>query len=112
MNSVSPLRGTPLSAREVEVLRLVADGLTDAEIGQRLSIAEDTVGSHMHRIRARLGESTRGGVVRAAFEQEWLRLPDEVILRQAHAAWERVRQRRVEQMRAELAQQAARRGAA
>lgn len=112
MNTPSPLLGTPLSAREQQVLQLVADGLTDAEIGRRLCISEDTVGSHMYRVRARLGESTRGGVVRAGFEAGWLRLPDEVILRQAGPAFERVRQARVERMRAELRQQAMRRGAA
>lgn len=83
MSTALPAVGSPLSPREVQVLRLVAAGHANARIARELGIAEDTVRSHMHRIRARLGESTRGGLVRAGFEGGWLRLPDEVVLAQA-----------------------------
>jgi DNA-binding CsgD family transcriptional regulator len=99
----SPLFGTRLTPRELEVLRLVALGLKDGEIGQRLWIVEDTVGSHLRRIRARLGESARAGVVRAAFEAGYLRLPDEVVLRQAEAILQRDRLAKV---RADVERQA------
>ncbi len=50
----------PLSRREVEILRLVADGLTNREIGQRLFITEGTVKNHMHNALRKLHVSTRG----------------------------------------------------
>ncbi|GIH01989.1 DNA-binding response regulator [Rhizocola hellebori] len=45
----------PLSAREVDVLRLVAQGLTNREIGQRLHLSEGTVKNHLSRLLERLG---------------------------------------------------------
>jgi DNA-binding CsgD family transcriptional regulator len=42
-----PLRTARLSVREVEVVRLVADGLTDKEIGERLFISPRTAGRHV-----------------------------------------------------------------
>lgn len=55
-----PHSGTPeLSARELEVLRLVADGLSNKEIGARLSITEGTVKNHVHNALAKLGMDNR-----------------------------------------------------
>lgn len=105
----SPLFGTRLSPRELEVLRLLAVGLSDAEIGRRLWIVEDTVGSHLRRIRAKFGVSPRAAVVRVAFELGYLRLPDEVVLRQADAI---LRRDRLAKVRADVAGQQARERAA
>ena len=44
----------PLSPREVEILQLVADGLSDREIGERLFLALDTVKGHNRRIFEKL----------------------------------------------------------
>lgn len=49
----------PLTPREVEVLRLVRDGLTDAQIARRLAISEETVGKHLQHIYARSGAQSR-----------------------------------------------------
>jgi pimeloyl-ACP methyl ester carboxylesterase/DNA-binding CsgD family transcriptional regulator len=49
----------PLSARERVVAELVAEGLTNAEIGERLGIGGRTVESHLERIRAKLGLVSR-----------------------------------------------------
>ena len=49
----------PLSRVELDLLRLVADGLTNREIGQRLYVSHRTVSSHLHRIFPKLGVASR-----------------------------------------------------
>ena len=48
-----------LSFREMEILRLVAEGLTNKEIGTRLSITEGTVKNHVHNALQKLGMDNR-----------------------------------------------------
>jgi two-component system, NarL family, response regulator LiaR len=48
-----------LTEREGEVMRLLARGLTNKEIGRDLSISEDTVKTHVSRILAKLGVRSR-----------------------------------------------------
>jgi HD-GYP domain-containing protein (c-di-GMP phosphodiesterase class II) len=48
-----------LTPREVEVLQLVARGLSNKEIGERLVISPKTVGNHIEHIYAKIGVSTR-----------------------------------------------------
>jgi len=50
---------TGLSARELEVLRLIAEGLTNSEIATRLVISEHTVHRHVTNILRKLGVSSR-----------------------------------------------------
>jgi DNA-binding CsgD family transcriptional regulator len=59
---------TPLSARELEVLRLVAEGLSDAEIAARLYLSRRTVNSHLTSIYGKLGVASRTQALRAAAE--------------------------------------------
>ncbi|MFC7760280.1 response regulator transcription factor [Catellatospora bangladeshensis] len=47
--------GVPLSARETDILRLVAQGMTNREIGRRLHLSEGTVKNHLSRLLERLG---------------------------------------------------------
>ena len=53
----------PLTARQVEVLRLVAEGLSDRDIADRLVLSEHTVHRHVANIYARLGCSSRAAAV-------------------------------------------------
>lgn len=55
-----------LTAREVEVLRLVADGLSSAEIGRRLWVTEQTVKFHLSNIYRKLGVANRTEAARWA----------------------------------------------
>jgi DNA-binding CsgD family transcriptional regulator len=53
-----------LSARELEVAELVADGLTNAEIGAKLHISPATVGRHLSNIYERLGIHSRAALTK------------------------------------------------
>ena len=57
-----------LSAREVDVLKLVAEGLTNAQIGQKLFISTRTVNRHLNSIYKKLGVNSRSEVTRFAIE--------------------------------------------
>ncbi|WP_353814705.1 ATP-binding protein [Agromyces sp. SYSU T00266] len=55
-----------LTDRQVDVLRLLADGLTNAEIAERLVVSVRTVDSHVAAVLAKLGVSSRRDAVREA----------------------------------------------
>ena len=55
----APSPPRPLSPREVQVLALLAHGLFDAEIGDRLGTEPDTVRNQVHSAMAKLGARTR-----------------------------------------------------
>ena len=57
-----------LSPREVDVLRLVARGMTDAEVAEALSISPRTVGRHLSSIYSKLGVGSRTAATAFAFE--------------------------------------------
>ena len=57
-----------LTEREVEVLRLIALGYTNAEIGEQLYLCVRTVESHRAHIQQKLGLSTRAELVRYALD--------------------------------------------
>ena len=57
----------PLTARELEVLRLLSDGMTNKEIASRLGITEHTIKFHVNAILGKLSAETRTeAVVHAA----------------------------------------------
>ena len=62
--------GHGLSARELEVLRLVAAGRTNREIASTLVISEHTVARHLQNIFAKLGLSSRTAATAFAFEHD------------------------------------------
>ena len=64
----SPSHQTDLTARELEVLRLVARGLTDAEVADELFISPRTVGTHLTSIYSKLNVRSRTEATRFAVE--------------------------------------------
>jgi DNA-binding NarL/FixJ family response regulator len=64
-----------LTAREVEVLGLVARGLSNADIGRELFIGEATVKTHLIRAFAKLGVADRTAAVTAAYASGFIDLP-------------------------------------
>ena len=61
-----------LTRRETEVLRLVAEGLTDAQIAQKLVLSSGTVSWYVRSICSKLSVSSRTAATRAAIEQNLL----------------------------------------
>jgi DNA-binding CsgD family transcriptional regulator len=59
----------PLSGREKEVLFLVAEGLTDAQIAEKLVLSVRTVNAHLQAIFNKLGVNTRLAAARFALEE-------------------------------------------
>ena len=55
-----------LTYREIEVLQLVADGLTNAEIAAKLFVSDKTVEHHVSRILVKLGVASRREAARTA----------------------------------------------
>ncbi|HMD23473.1 MAG TPA: response regulator transcription factor, partial [Streptosporangiaceae bacterium] len=60
--TAAPAGGSPLSPRELEVARLVAQGLTNKQIGQTLYVSERTAENHVQHILAKLGLRNRSQV--------------------------------------------------
>jgi DNA-binding NarL/FixJ family response regulator len=65
----SRIPGSELTTRELEVLRLLAKGLSNREVGQQLGISENTVRIHVSRILDKLGAADRTQAVLLALER-------------------------------------------
>jgi LuxR family maltose regulon positive regulatory protein len=66
------LKRAGLTAREMDVLSLVADGLTNRQIAERLVVSEHTVHRHLANIYAKLGVSSRAAAVALVTQRELL----------------------------------------
>jgi len=64
-----------LTPREAEVLTLIADGLSNAEIAERLVVSPATVKTHVNRIFMKTGVRDRAQAVRYAFAHGLARPP-------------------------------------
>ncbi len=67
-----------LSPREIQVLKLVAKGTNNREIGYQLGIRERTVQTHVARILDKLGVNSRTAAVLHALKEGWLS-PDDLM---------------------------------
>jgi len=67
--TASQLPAPDLSAREIEVLSLIVEGLANKEIAYRLNIAEHTVKNHVKNILAKLGVADRTQAATAAIQR-------------------------------------------
>jgi DNA-binding NarL/FixJ family response regulator len=66
----------PLTPRELDILRLVAAGLRNREVGELLEVSEQTVKNHLSSILHKLGVPNRTHAVTFAVRQGWLTLDD------------------------------------
>jgi DNA-binding NarL/FixJ family response regulator len=57
------------TAREIEVLQLISDGLVNREIGTRLFLSEETVKSHVRHLLAKLQARSRAHAVAVGFRR-------------------------------------------
>jgi ATP/maltotriose-dependent transcriptional regulator MalT len=70
LGSAATLRPRGLTAREVEVLRLVASGKTNREVAGEMFLSEHTVSRHLQNIFAKLDVSTRAAATAFAYQHE------------------------------------------
>jgi len=65
----------PLTERQLEILKLVAQGATNKEIGRALDISEHTVRKHLQNIFEKLNVSSRTEATTRALQEGWITLP-------------------------------------
>lgn len=61
-----------LSEREIEVITLIAEGLTNIEISEKLFLSKHTVNTHRKNIMAKLGIKNTAGIVMFAVKQKYI----------------------------------------
>jgi ATP/maltotriose-dependent transcriptional regulator MalT len=79
----NPAEVDGLSGRELEVLLMVARGMSNHQIAVSLHLSEATIKRHLANIYPRIGVSSRGEAVRKALSKEWISTSD-IISGQVH----------------------------
>jgi branched-chain amino acid transport system substrate-binding protein len=64
-----------LTPRELDVLTLLACGLTNRQIGSRLAASARTISTHVEHVLGKLGQTSRAGAAAVAVDRGYLRLP-------------------------------------
>jgi DNA-binding NarL/FixJ family response regulator len=72
----NPAAADGISGRELEVLLMVARGMSNQQIAISLHLSEATIKRHLANIYPRIGVSSRGEAVRMALSKEWIRPRD------------------------------------
>ena len=67
LDGIDPL-GISLSAREIEIIELVAEGLTNQEIADRLTISKRTVDNHVSNVFTKTGSKNRVALLNWAMD--------------------------------------------
>jgi DNA-binding NarL/FixJ family response regulator len=73
---VTPAVASRLTARETEVLRLLAEGCEPAEIAKQLFISRRTVDTHLENVMRKLGVRSRAQAVALAYREELVKTSD------------------------------------
>jgi DNA-binding NarL/FixJ family response regulator len=68
----NPVEADGLSERELEVLLMVARGMSNHQIAVSLHLSEATIKRHLANIYPRIGVSSRGEAVRKALSKKWI----------------------------------------
>lgn len=76
LSEVSGVRAPALTDRELEVLRGLATGATNAQIAVHLAISEHTVRNHVHSVTRKLGVANRTDAVATGLRRGLVELPD------------------------------------
>jgi len=71
-----PVEADGLSERELEVLLMVARGMSNQQIAASLHLSEATIKRHLANIYPRIGVSSRGEAVRKALSRKWISARD------------------------------------
>jgi DNA-binding NarL/FixJ family response regulator len=71
-DGTSPQRSRPVTERERQVAALVAAGLSNGEIGQRLGIVENTVKRHVSNLLLKLDATNRAQIAVIATQRGWM----------------------------------------
>jgi len=61
-----------LTFRELQILRMIAEGLSNKQIASRLNLSQHTVKNHVHNLLEKLSADGRHAAVQYAYERRWL----------------------------------------
>jgi DNA-binding NarL/FixJ family response regulator len=73
--ALNPAVTAQLTSRELEIVRLLAEGMSSREIAERLFISPKTVSTHIDRILVKLGVHSRAQLIAVAHRRELLAAP-------------------------------------
>jgi two-component system response regulator DegU len=76
-DDLEPAAFAPLSTREADILQAIAQGMTNREVGEALSISEQTVKNHVTSILRKLAVNDRTAAVVYALRKSWIAISDE-----------------------------------
>ncbi|MCU1614915.1 MAG: Bacterial regulatory protein luxR family [Frankiales bacterium] len=85
LRTPAPRPGCPLTAKQLDIVRMLANGLRDAEIAVYAGVTRGAVRSHIGNATGRLGAGSRTHAVALCVAAGWVEVPDAGAVRRA--AW-------------------------